>query len=166
MNSRQNSTSCFYWQKKKKEYIWTYSPQLLHALRFKEKNQGFSHFSYNHRERAANTVPFPNVGFRSGGGVSISEMREARMKERKGVRKPRWEEEKKRGGEGGGSWEDVLRSDIGQSVKRLYHIILKQYSSISRRINELYLYFTRSTAPPRWPKESRAKFREKGGRGE
>jgi len=28
-----------------------------------------------------------------------------------------------------GAKENVLRSDIGQSVKRLYHIILKQYRS-------------------------------------
>ena len=31
-------------------------------------------------------------------------------------------------------------------MKRLYHIILKQYCSISRRINELNLYFSWSTA--------------------
>lgn len=39
------------------------------------------------------------------------------------------------------NYENVLCSDFGQSVKRLYHIILKQYCSISRRINETLFVF-------------------------
>lgn len=157
MNSPQNSTSSLYWQTR---YLNLSNDIYYSSI------QEFSILVINtngRRSISKRWIPFRVAVYRLAKCA-----RQGWKEERKGVRSRdgrRKKKKKKKKGWGGGregreggrgergSWEDVLRSDIGQSVKRLYHIILKQYSSISRRINELYLYFFAiNRASPRAPR--------------